>query len=72
MDLEISAQAETHNLSLPYHKLKENGPILKYNFQQKVPELIENCLYSTLEHYYGPCVRGCVTSSPQNHLFGHG
>ena len=34
MNLEISAQAETHKLSLPTLKLKENGPIFKYNGQQ--------------------------------------
>ena len=43
MYFEISAQAETHNLSSPTLKLKENGLILKYNGQQNVSEHFENC-----------------------------
>ena len=57
MVLEILAQAETHNLSLPTTKLKENGLILKYNFVQKASERFENSLFSTLELYFGPYKR---------------
>ena len=42
MNLEISAQAETHNLSSPTLKLKENGPILEYNLEEKALELLKN------------------------------
>ena len=57
MYFEISAQAETHNLSSPTLKLKENGLILKYNGEQNASERFENCSFSTLEPYFGPCKR---------------
>ena len=57
MNLEISAQAETHNLSSPTVKLKENGLILKYNGEQNVSERFEICSFSILEPNFGPCKR---------------
>ena len=53
MVLKILAQAETHNLSSPTTKLKENGLILTYKFVHNASERFENSLFSTLELYFG-------------------
>ena len=60
MVLEISAQAETHNLSSSTLELKENDPILKYNGEQNASECFENSSFSTLEPYFGPCMYVCM------------
>ena len=68
MYLEISAQAETHNLSLPTLKLKENGLILMAsNMRQSVLKMAYFQLWSPILGL----LRGCLTLSPQNNIFGH-
>ena len=42
MVLEIFEQADIDKLSFPTLKLKENGPKLKYNLEEKVSELLKN------------------------------
>ena len=42
MVLDIFEQVNIDKLSFPTLKLKENGPILKYNLEEKASELIKN------------------------------
>ena len=42
MVLEIFEQADIDKLSFPILKLKENGPILEYDLEEKASELLKN------------------------------